>query len=92
VTVEDTLPIILDIFPDCLKNENIKKETYVMDRPKMHVGNLLFGERYIEPSGSTEIRNENTGESCTLDYLSREGWISVNTDNVDKVKGIIKDK
>lgn len=59
------------MFPKCLKGE---KETYVLATPRLTVGNLLIGERYIEPTGSVIIKNITNGDTCNLDYKARS-WV-----------------
>lgn len=52
-------------------------EKYSVGRPKMLVGNLVIGERYIEASGLIEIKNLTTGEMCKLEFKPR-GWSAAN--------------
>ena len=47
----------------------------------MTVGNLIIGERFIEPSGSSLIVNQTTMETCTVQYKSR-GWSKHNSCNI----------
>lgn len=47
----------------------------------MTVGNLIIGERYIEPTGSSLIVNQTTMETCTVQYKSR-GWSKQNSCNI----------
>ena len=39
----------------------------------MVVGNLVIGERYIEPQGSSMVMNATSDEICTIEYL-QGGW------------------
>lgn len=48
VQAEDIYPTKVELYPKTLKGQ---KETYVLATPKLTVGNLLIGERYIEPTG-----------------------------------------
>ena len=43
-----------------------------MYTPKLYVGNLLIGERYIEPSGKVVVKNKTTGDYCDMEYKSRD--------------------
>lgn len=54
----------------------------------MVIGNLIIGETYIEPQGTIEIINHNTGERCELEFKQR-GWT---TSNKESVFGVIKDE
>ena len=67
----------------------INKETYVLNTPKLNVGNLIMGERYIEPSGTVEIKNTSTGDTCSLTYKNRGGFFT-NSDNINAIDGVIK--
>jgi hypothetical protein len=62
-------------------------EQYSVARPKMVVGNLVIGERYIEAQGSSIVMNATTNETCTLDFL-QGGW-SNKTKN--GISGQVKD-
>ena len=55
------------------------------------VGNLLFGDRYIEPHGSCKIFNRTNGDFCELIFRPRDTW---KTKEEDKhfFSGIVKDK
>ena len=48
-----------------------------------------MGERYIEPSGTVEIENKTTGDTCSLTYKNRGGFFT-NTTNINAIEGIIK--
>ena len=56
----------------------------------MHVGNLIMGERYIEPQGKTVIKNEITGEVCEIDFKTRGKWFN-SQDGVGKIMADVKD-
>ena len=71
VSAEDIFPTKVDLYPKCLKGE---KESYVLKTPKLTVGNLLIGERYIEPTGSVKIENTSNGDTCILEYKARS-WV-----------------
>jgi hypothetical protein len=81
VQVSDLKPQFIDLqTPDGL-------EQYCIERPKMTVGNLIIGERYIQPYGDSIIINQTTMETCTLTYKSN-GW---NQSSKNKVTGEVKD-
>ena len=48
-----------------------------------------MGERYIEPSGTVEIKNTSTGDTCSLTYKNRGGFFT-NSDNINAIDGVIK--
>jgi hypothetical protein len=56
----------------------------------MHVGNLIVGEKYIEPQGKITIKNQSTGDTCEIDYKPRSGWFN-NENQTGKVDGVVKD-
>lgn len=89
VIAEDLNPTIVDLWPEVLKGKDENKETYVLNTPKLNVGNLIMGERYIEPSGTVLLENKMTGDTCTLTYKSRGGFFT-NNDNINAIEGIIK--
>jgi len=68
----------------------VKKERYEIGNPKIYVGNLIVGERYIEPQGKTLIENKWTGDSCELEFKIRGGWLSTNSDNIHAIEGHIR--
>lgn len=39
----------------------------------MYVGNLVMGERFVQPYGITYIKNMTTEESCSIEF-SVGGW------------------
>jgi oxysterol-binding protein 1 len=53
----------------------------------MTVGNLMIGEKYIEPTGTSKILNQTTMETCVVSYKSR-GWSNQNS---YKIEAEIKD-
>ena len=73
-----------------MKNNDVKKERYEIGNPKIYVGNLIMGERYIEPQGKTLIENKWTGDSCVLEYKTRGGWLTTQTENIHAIEAIIK--
>ena len=66
VQIQDEYP--LDISLDLGEG---KVEKYRFKRPKIVVGNLVLGERYIEPYGEATIVNVETNEECVIDFLPR---------------------
>ena len=38
------------------------------------VGNLILGDRYIEPHGSCKISNKSNGDTCEIIYRPRDTW------------------
>lgn len=90
VTVVDNNPTMVDIFPECLKDQMIDKESYVLNTPKMHVGNIVVGERYVEPGGKILVENLMNGETCELDFKQR-GFMHTSADKLNAVEGVIKD-
>jgi hypothetical protein len=75
-----------------MKNDAVKKESYEISVPKIYVGNLIMGDRYIEPQGKTVIENKWTGDKCTCDYKIRGGLLYTNSDNIHAIEGIITDQ
>lgn len=61
---------------------------YTYTRPKIVVGNLVIGERYIEPQGSATLQSMKTGITCKIEFKSR-GWTS---SNLNGFSATIKDK
>lgn len=49
-----------------------------MDTPDVLVGNLLIGSTYVEPVGTSDCINYDTGEKCEIDFKAR-GWTTKNT-------------
>ena len=70
------------------------KEEYEMYTPKLYVGNLLIGERYIEPAGKVVVKNKTTGDYCDMEYKSRDDGLftSGKKQNIDSIEGFIKNK
>lgn len=66
------------LFPENMKHTS---ENYSCENPKVTVGNILIGEMYLEPQGTVEIINHDTGERCELEYKQR-GWTSRNKDSI----------
>jgi len=69
------------------KKEGEKEESYSMEAPQVIVGNLIIGESYTEPQGSTLVMNHTTGEKCQLEFKAR-GWTSKHNNSCF---GVIKD-
>jgi hypothetical protein len=76
VVVNDLCPTYVDIYPANLKDLPTKKEQYVFSNVKMHVGNLIIGERYIEPYGKVHIKNKTTGDTCETEFKARGSWFN----------------
>ena len=70
VQIEDIFPIELDLFPESL---NGQKESYVIQTPKLVIGNLMIGERFIEPYDTVTIKNQTSGEYCEMTFKQRSG-------------------
>jgi hypothetical protein len=70
-----------------LNPEGGADELYSMETPQVIVGNLIIGETYTEPQGTTTIVNHMTNDKCELEFKAR-GWTSKNNNSVH---GIIKD-
>ena len=67
------------------------QEKYTLKTPMLVIGNLVIGERYVEPSGAARIVNESTGDVADLEFKPRGIW---STKEADKfaVTGEVKDK
>lgn len=59
---------------------DIQKERYQMTIPKLIVGNLVIGERYVEPQGPVRMENKNTGDVCDIMYKYRGVWSTAEHD------------
>jgi hypothetical protein len=51
------------------------EEEFEFGLPTIVVGNIIIGEKYIEPAGTSFIKNLTTGESCEMNFIARSGWI-----------------
>jgi len=85
VTCEDHNPTIVD-----LQLLNGRSENYSLKTPKLIVGNLIMGERYIEPIGKVTCHNTTLGIKCILDFKARPGMFS-KEDTTNAIKGFIYD-
>lgn len=63
------------------------KEYYEIGSPKTAIGNLIIGETYIEPLGTSEVVNHMTGEKAICEFPGRGFFSSAK----DIVKITIKD-
>lgn len=54
----------------------------------MGVGAMGYGGRYVEPQGTQNVINHNTGETCEIKYRT-SGWRASSKDQ--SVEAIIKD-
>ena len=61
--------------------------TVSLDTPDVLVGNLLIGTTYVEPVGTSEIVNHDTGEKVEIEFKAR-GWT---TKNINLCSAVIKD-
>lgn len=52
------------------------------------VGNLLIGTTYVEPVGTSDCTNHDTGEKVEIDFKAR-GWT---TKNINQCSAVVKDK
>jgi hypothetical protein len=68
VVVQDFNPLFINIEP---KSLNGQVETYTFETPKMTIGNLVVGEKYIEPAGIINIKNITSGELCIMNFKPR---------------------
>ena len=85
VTCEDHNPTIVDLRP-----LNARSENYNLNTPKLIVGNLIVGQRYIEPIGKTTCENTTLGIKCVLDFKARPGMFS-KEDTTNAVEGFVFD-
>ena len=56
----------------------------------MIVGNIMIGERYVEPQGQASIKCENTGTFADINFKTR-GWMS-KSEEVNAVTAKIKNQ
>ena len=49
-----------------------------------------MGQRYIEPADTVLLKNEMTGDTCTLEYKSRSGWGASKKD-ISSIEGKVSD-
>jgi hypothetical protein len=66
------------------------EDVYQFSMPTIVVGNLMVGEKYIEPSGEAWIKNLTTGDSCDLKFIPRSGWIVKEKDKYNAT-AVVKD-
>ena len=59
--------------------------------PKLVVGNLVIGERFIEPSGAVTMTNIDTGDTCEMVYKPRGIWSTSEKDK-NYVSAVVKNK
>ena len=59
--------------------------------PKLVVGNLVIGERFIEPSGPVIMKNIDTGDTCEMVYKSRGTWSTPEKDR-NAVSAVVKNE
>lgn len=58
-------------------------ETFTYTRPSSFVRNIHMGEKYIEPSGSTIIKNNTTGERAIITYKASKSVFSKRSEDVE---------
>lgn len=75
--VTDNDHMYLTLFPTSLAGSEKKSERYIISQPKMMVGNVIIGEIYLEPFGSSTVVNHDTGESAEFEFRARK-WNSKN--------------
>ena len=51
--------------------KNGTKEAYLVKDPTLVVGNILVGERYVEPQGKGHITCEATGDRADIQFKER---------------------
>jgi len=76
-------------------------EHYSIERVNSSVNNLIFGEMYVEHSGTMTVRNKSLNEVCFVDFKKR-GWgnkgafevegFAYNQNNMKEKKGRISGK
>ena len=57
MVIKDHCPTTIVLNPKCLSNQIINSEVYEASVANLYVGNLVIGERYIEPQGIVIIEN-----------------------------------
>lgn len=67
------------------------EEIYEFSVPTIVVGNLVIGEKYIEPAGAAWIKNLSTGDYCELNFIARSGWIVKEKDKYNAT-AVVKNK
>lgn len=82
VQVQDKLPCEVVLHVDG------QKEVYRFKRPKMVVGNIVIGERFIEPQGTATILNIGTGDECVITFKPRSFFTGK---NMHEIVAAIKD-
>ena len=55
-------------------------EKYQLNPVCLVVGNLMMGERYIEPQGGCKLINKTTGETCDVEFKQRSTWTTKEED------------
>lgn len=84
VNVQDSFETYLNL---TLPDGSVEK--YVYNFPKMTVGNLMIGTRYIEAKGRVHIENKTASIECDLDFSERSWTSDYYTNRVDAV---VRDK
>lgn len=64
IVAKDLNKFYIELFPECLKEQEKKNEEFVFDSPNIFMGNLIIGETYIEPQGTIDILNLDTKQKC----------------------------
>lgn len=68
VQVTDIYPTVVYLSP---LHMNGKRERYHFSTPKMTIGNLVVGEKYIEPAGVIHVYNDLNGNVCEMNFKAR---------------------
>lgn len=67
------------------------EEIFEFTTPNICVGNLVVGERYIEPTGKFWVKNLTTGDIAECHCIPRSGWIVKEKDKYN-CEAVIKNK
>ena len=70
-------------------NGRLVEEHYECREPDMVVGNLVMGERYVEPQGMGTVTCRQNGNSAEVKFKAR-GW-TTKTDDLMTVKAVVRD-
>ena len=71
VTDHNMMKTVLQVqYPD----GTTKPEIYHQNTPMLVIGNIIIGERYVEPQGHSKITNQTNGDVCEIEFKGRGGW------------------
>ena len=62
-----------------------------MTNPNIGIGNIVIGDRYIEPYGESTIRNLTTGDICLIN-IKKRGKLTTKEKNYQYAEATIKNK